>query len=111
MSAITLVNDVPSSISPAAEFRVSQGSDQIARIGVQAGGRASIPTTTSATITQPGSSGQIVSQNNNTVVTAQQWMVYAIANGITTSTVAVTNPNATVTVANNSDDGFSLTVS
>lgn len=111
MSAITLINDVPSSTSPSAEFRVSQGTHQIARIGVHAGGRASIPT-----ISQPGTPVEIVpivDENNNAEVnTAQPWTIYAIVNGITTPTVAVTNPNATVTVTpDNNDDGFTLTVS
>lgn len=47
MSAITLVNTVPASSANTAEFRLSQGSNQIARVGVHAGGTASIPTTSS----------------------------------------------------------------
>lgn len=46
MSAIKLVNNVPASVVPAVEFRLSQGSNQVARIGVHSGGQAAVPTTT-----------------------------------------------------------------
>lgn len=46
MSAIKLVNNVPASVTPATEFRLSQGINQIARIGVHAGAQASVPTAT-----------------------------------------------------------------
>jgi hypothetical protein len=167
MSSIKLVNRIPASVTPTAEFRLSRGSNQIARVGVHAGGQASVPTTahcqvqafttmgdfsltsnivsfdgTSATllaqvrtedgffdfqltmapgpvpsaiicentwrhpvqftITQPGSPLQIVTvvdeHNSTQVSTAEQWQCYAIANGITTATVTVTDPNATITV-------------
>jgi hypothetical protein len=181
MPAIKLVNNVPASNVPSVEFRLSQGNHQIARIGVHAGGQASIPTTTnyqvqaytsmgdfsltsntlsfnatSATllaqvltedgfydfrlvqspgsqpsalvcentwrnpvqfkITQPGTPVQIVTvvdeHNNTTVSTAQQWQCYAIANGITTQTVTITDPNATITLTpDNDDESFTLTVS
>jgi hypothetical protein len=181
MSALKLVNNVPAANVPTVEFRLFQGSNQIARIGVHAGGQASIPTTTNYqvqastsmgdfsltsnpvsfnatsatltaqvltedgfydfrlvqssgthpsalvcentwrnpvqfTITQPGTPVQIITvvdEHNNTVVsTAQQWQCYAIANGITTQTVTLTNPNATITLtADNNDENFILTVS
>jgi hypothetical protein len=181
MSAIKLVNNVPASKVPTVEFRLFQGSNQIARIGVHAGGQASIPTTTNYqvqastsmgdfsltsntlsfnatsatltaqvltedgfydfqlvqsagtrpsalvcentwrnpvqfTITQPGSPVQIVTvvdEHNNTVVsTAQQWQCYAIANGITTQTVTLANPNGSITITpDNNDENFILTVS
>lgn len=99
MSAIQLVNHVPSSTSPYAEFHVYQGIVRIARIGVQAGGTASVPVT-------------VVDENNDaTVITAQTWTVYAIANGITTSSVTTANPNATITLQAGNSGGFSLTVS
>jgi hypothetical protein len=44
MSAIRLVNDVPSSTASTCEFRLSQGTQQVARIGVHAGAAASVPT-------------------------------------------------------------------
>lgn len=44
MSAIRLVNSIPQSVASTAEFRLSQGSNQIARIGVHAGAQAAIPT-------------------------------------------------------------------
>lgn len=47
MSAITLVNATSPSSDLTAEFRLFQGNNQIARIGVHAGARASIPTTAS----------------------------------------------------------------
>jgi hypothetical protein len=181
MSAIKLVNNIPASVTPATEFRLSQGSNQIARIGVHAGAQASVPTTTNYqaqafttmgdfsltsntvsfnstsarllaqvltedgfydfqlalapgslpsaivcentwrnpvqfTISQPGSPMQIVTvvdeHNNTQVSTAQQWQCYAIANGITTPTVTVTDPDATITaVANNGGDGATLIIS
>jgi hypothetical protein len=52
--------------------------------------------------------------NTASVSTAQQWQVYAIVNGITTSTVTINNPNATITaVAENrdSEEGYELVVS
>jgi hypothetical protein len=99
MSAITVVNAVPASIAPSAEFRVYQGPHQVARVGVHAGAQASVPT--------------IADEHDEPVVnTAQPWSVYAIVNGITTPTVITSRPNATVTLrADNDDDGFSLTVS
>ena len=180
-SAITLINKVPGSTVPMVEFRLAQGTNQIARLGVHAGGKASIPTTTnyqvqattqignftltsntlsfnttSATllgqvytedgfydfqlrqlagsqpsalvcentwrspvtfkISQPGSPVQIVTvvneHNTASVSTAQQWECYAIANGITTEPIIITDPNATITItSNNNDEAFSLTVS
>ncbi|MCY1020184.1 hypothetical protein [Pyxidicoccus sp. MSG2] len=181
MSAIKLVNSVPAANSPSVEFRLSQGTNQVARIGVHAGGQASVPTTTNYqvkafttmgdfsltsntlsfnntsatllaqvltedgfydfqlvqspgtqpsalvcentwrnpvqfTISQPGSPVQIVTvvdeHNNTTVSTAQQWQCYAIADGITTATVTITDPNATITVTpDNNDESYTLTVS
>ncbi len=96
MSAIQLVNQVPSST---AEFHVYQGIRRIARIGVHGGGRASVPVT-------------VVDENNDgSVITAQEWTVYAVVNGITTSSVTTANPNATVTLLADNTGGFSLTVS
>lgn len=45
MPAITLINNVPASNVPSAEFRLSQGNEGhvIARVGVHSGGQASIP--------------------------------------------------------------------
>jgi hypothetical protein len=181
MSAIKLVNAVPAATTNSVEFRLSQGSNQIARIGVASGGQASVPTTTNYsvqafttmgdfsltsntlsfnttsatllaqvltedgfydfqlvqsagskpsalvcentwrnpvqfTISQPGSPMQIVTvvdeHNNTTVSTAQQWQCYAIANGITTATVTITNPNSVITITpDNDDESFSITVS
>ncbi|HEX2832578.1 MAG TPA: hypothetical protein VHW00_06165 [Thermoanaerobaculia bacterium] len=181
MSAIRLVNEVPASAAASAEFRVSQGSNQIARIGVHSGGMASLPTTSSWQVqasttmgdfaltsnvlvftgpsagilaqvlsqegyydfqivqspgthpsaivlentwrnpvqfqlTQPGTPTQIVQvvdeHNNTIVITAQEWSVYAIVNGITTPNVTITDPNATVTVRQDDNDaGFTLVVS
>ena len=55
----------------------------------------------------------MVDENNNSEIsTAQIWTVYAIVNGITSDTVTITNPNATVTaVAGNNGDGFTIVVS
>jgi hypothetical protein len=47
MTTITLVNQVPASSAPSAEFRLLQGvqhQNMVARVGVHAGGAASIPT-------------------------------------------------------------------
>jgi hypothetical protein len=99
MSAIQLVNQVPSSTSPSAEFHVYQGIDRIARIGVHAGGTVSLPVT-------------VVDENNDgSVITAQEWTVYAIVNGITTSSVTTANPNAIITLRADNTGGLSLTVS
>ncbi len=68
------------------------------------------------TLSQPGTPVVVVTvvdEHNDVVIsTAQQWTVYAIADGITTGSVTVTNPNATITlVADNNDDSFTLQVS
>jgi len=181
MSAITLVNSISAGVAPTAEFRLFQGIDRIARVGVHAGGQVVIPTaseysaqaTTSMgeltltsnpvnfdassmlliarvisengdydfqlvespgvhvstialentwtnpvqfKLTRPNSPFQIVTvvdeNNDSEISTAQQWTVYAIVNGITTQTLTVTDPNATITAAaGNSGDGFTLVVS
>ena len=180
MSAITLVNSIAEALASTAEFRLFQGINRIARVGVHAGGKAVIPTTTEYSVqattsmgeftltsnpvnfegtsilliaqvlseggqydfqlvgspgvqpgaialentwtnpvqfklTRPNSPFQIVTvvdENNDTEIsTAQQWTVYAIINGITTQTVTVTDPNATVTAVANNGDGFTLVVS
>jgi uncharacterized repeat protein (TIGR01451 family) len=74
-SAIRLVNQIPVAVSPVAEFRLFANNQPIARIGVHSGGEASVPT----------SGG------------APPWSAFAIVNGITTATVTILNPNATVT--------------
>lgn len=43
MSAITLVNQVPESNTASAEFRLLRGESMVARVGVYAGGKASVP--------------------------------------------------------------------
>lgn len=96
MSAIQLVNQVSSST---AEFHVYEGGTQIARIGVHAGGTASVPVTV------------VDESNGGSVNTAQEWTVYAIVNGITTASVTTANPNATITLQADNTGGFSLTVS
>lgn len=97
MSAIRLVNEVPASTAPSAEFRIYQRQNQIARIGVHAGSSASVPL--------------VVDENNGDGVgTAQEWQSYAIVNGITTQTLTITNPNATITLQEDSGV-FSLTLS
>lgn len=180
MSAITFVNNIPANITQAAEFRLYQGNKLLARIGVHAGGRATVPTTISYsvqattsmgeftltsnvvnftspsenvlaqmlteagyfdfqltastgtqaqsivlentwrnpvtfTVTQPNSPVQIVTvvdeHNNDILSTAQQWTCYVIANGITTQTVRITDPSATITVSpDNDDDAFNIVV-
>jgi hypothetical protein len=44
MSAIRLINEVPSSAAPAAVANVKQGSNQIAHLEVHSGAQASVPT-------------------------------------------------------------------
>ena len=102
MSAITLVNSITAAVASAAEFRLFQRSHQIARVGVHAGGQATIPTSLT-----------VVDENNNSEIpTAQIWTVYAIVNGITTQTLTVTDPNATITaVVGDSGEGFAIVVS
>jgi len=98
MSALILANAIPASSAPSAEFRVSRGTNSIARIGVHAGGTARIPT--------------VADEHNDIAVgTAEPWDIFAIVNGITTSSVTTTNPNATITAVDNNDDGYSLQVS
>jgi hypothetical protein len=43
MPALTFANTVPETAAPLAEFRLLRGGLQIARIGVHAGGKASVP--------------------------------------------------------------------
>jgi hypothetical protein len=98
MSAIHLVNDVSVSTAPTAEFRVYQGLNQIARLGVHAGSSASVPL--------------VIDENNDGhVSTAEVWTAYAIVNGITTQNVTITDPNATVTLRQDNNEGFSLSLS
>jgi hypothetical protein len=98
MSAIQLVNDVPASTAPSAEFLIHQGHNRIARLGVHAGSSASVPL--------------VVDENNDgQVTTAQEWTVYAIVNGITTPNVTIADPNATVMLREGNTEGFFLTVS
>lgn len=61
MTTITLVNQVPESFAPSAEFRLLQGAqhqNMVARVGVHAGGKACIPTQgsgyTAVAVTQMG---------------------------------------------------------
>jgi hypothetical protein len=66
-------------------------------------------------ISQPGTPVQVVTvvdeHNNDVVSTAQQWTCYAIVNGITTATVTIYDPNATLTLtSDNNDEGYTLTV-
>lgn len=180
MAAITLVNQVPSSSAPSAEFRLSQANHAIARIGVVSGGRVTIPLQTGVpsyavkavtrlgnfmltsntlnisgasvgvraqaqgddgyfqlvqlpgtqpqaivcentwrepvqfTLQVPGAPMQIVTvvdqHNSVQVSTAQQWQAFAIANGITTMPVTITDPDAVITLTANADDSYSLTV-
>ena len=98
MATIRLVNDVPSSTAPSAEFCVYQGQNQIGRLGVHAGSSASQPII-------------IDEDNDGYLPTAQEWAIYAIVNGITTQTVTVTDPNATVTLREGNNKDFSLTLS
>ena len=49
--------------------------------------------------------------NTGEVSTAQEWTAYAIANGITTQTVTITNPNATVTAIADTNGALSLILS
>jgi hypothetical protein len=91
MSAIRFVNETPAS----GEFHLDQGHNQIARIGVHAGGSAPPPI--------------IIDENNDSEVTTSQiWTAYAIVNGITTANVTITNPNATVILREGNNEGFSL---
>jgi hypothetical protein len=176
MSAIRFVDNA----SSMCEFRLIQGTNQIARIGVPSGGDATVPTTTQYTVQAFTSMGQfslssnpvtfddpsitllaqvkimngyynfdlvtspgmapftitlentwssavqfklsqpnspvafatVVDEHNNTPIsTAQVWTCYAICNGITTATVTLTDPNATVTATDdNNDSGVTLTV-
>jgi len=64
MSQITLANNVPTSNTPAAEFRLLQGANQIARIGVHAGGAAAVPTTTSYNVQATTSMGDFTLTSN-----------------------------------------------
>jgi hypothetical protein len=176
-SAISLVNQVPASVAPMAEFRVSQGAE-IGRVGVHAGETAVVPTSTEYkaqattsmgdftltsnivsfntasvnltaqvitengyydfqlteapgtdpngivlenvwrnpvqfTLTRPNSPFQIVTvvdeHNNATISTPQHWQVYAIVNGVTTSTESTMNPSAKFTLVANKD-GYTLAV-
>ncbi len=66
MSAITLVNSINPSDSSTAEFRLYQGANQIARIGVHTTGRASIPTTSNYSAQAMTSMGEF-SLTSNTV--------------------------------------------
>jgi hypothetical protein len=101
MSAITLVNSITAAVASIAEFQLFQGINRIARIGVHAGGRATVPTTS-----------DVVDENNNSEIpTAQMWTVYAIVNGITTQTVTFTDPNAKITAVAGNSDGFAIVVS
>jgi hypothetical protein len=103
MSAIKLVNQVPASDAPSAEFRLTQGAQQIARIGIAAGGSATVPTS---------GSWQVHESESGSVNTMGQWAVFAIVNGITTQAVTTTDPNATITLAaDNNESAFSLSVS
>jgi hypothetical protein len=87
MSAITLVNNASSAV----DFRLFQGTNRIAHVGVRPGESASVPTTTEPSLV---------------------WMCYALSNGVTSATATVDDPNATVTAADdNSDAGIMLTVS
>ena len=43
MGAIRLVNNVPPATAPMVEFRLHQGNNQVARLGIHAGGSAAIP--------------------------------------------------------------------
>ncbi|MEO8672783.1 MAG: hypothetical protein ABI411_15805 [Tahibacter sp.] len=43
MSSITLIYAIAAEVAPKAEFRLSQGMNQIARVGIHAGGQAIIP--------------------------------------------------------------------
>lgn len=180
MTAIKLVNKVPESTTTSAEFRLLKGQYMVARVGVHAGGEASVPTqgtgfTAQAvtllgdftltsnevsfdsraqvleaqvaiengfydfrlaarqgthlaaivcentwrapvqfTIKESGTPLEIVTvvdeHNNEVVSTMQQWEIYAIVNGITTGTAAFSDPNATVTLTDNGDDAYALTV-
>jgi|GEM_PF-4480534 len=98
MSAIRVVNDVPVSAAPVAEFSIYQGQNQIVRLDVHAGGSASVPL--------------VVDENNDGFPnSAQAWTCYAIVHGITTQTVTVVNPDAMITLRQDNNEGFSLTVS
>jgi hypothetical protein len=65
--------------------------------------------------TKPGtpiSAAIVVDENNDGYVnTAQEWTIYAIVKGITTASVTITDPNATVTLREDNAGGFSLTTS
>jgi hypothetical protein len=86
MSAITLVNNASSAV----DFRLFQGINRIADVGVRAGESANVPTTTKP---------------------SQIWMCYALCNGTTSAEIAIDDPNATVTAtADNDDSGIILTI-
>jgi len=97
MSVISLVNAVPSSTAPSAEFRVLHGENQIARLSVHTGGSASVPLV-------------VDTSDDSEVSTAQLWTCYAILMGVTSDTVTVTNPNAVITLRPGNSDGFFLEV-
>ena len=67
------------------------------------------------TLTQPKGPVQIATavdeHNNTSISTAQAWTVYAIVNGITTGTVEVTNPDATITLVSTNEKNPQLKVS
>lgn len=68
MSAITFVNDIPASIAATAEFRLFQGTHQIARIGVHAGGQVAVPTATSWNVQAFTSMGELSLSSNEVAV-------------------------------------------
>ncbi|MBV9494643.1 MAG: hypothetical protein JOZ54_10390 [Acidobacteria bacterium] len=96
MSAITLVNEVPLSTAPQAEFRVSDGAGEIARIAVPAGGEARVPT------------HQDRAEHVTPVQTDLPWSFYGIVQGITTQAVKTSNPNGVIRLKETSDGGFEL---
>jgi hypothetical protein len=87
-SEIRLVNQIPLAVAPIAEFRIFQHDSLIARIGVHSGGQATIP----ATAEPP-------------------WQAFAIVNGVTSATVTIANPNATVTAYADAEGAPFLVVS
>jgi hypothetical protein len=64
MTAISLANTVPASVAASVEFRMLEGTDLIARIGVHSGGQASIPTTVFWTVQASTSVGETLLTSN-----------------------------------------------
>ncbi|MFL6214205.1 MAG: hypothetical protein ACJ74J_09980 [Blastocatellia bacterium] len=90
--SVRLINSAPS----AAEFHIEGNNAAATKIQVHGGGEAIYPTSTTGT---------------TEISTAQQWTLYAIINGITTSAVETTDPDATIKLVPDNHNGYFLEVS